>query len=97
MSYLLVDVLQLQALLFGVVPQLGKPLEEQRVGAGGQGAFPTQPDLLRGGHPFGPGGRGVTYLNIIIYTHTGHFSALCLLFCSTKSAFAVPSFSLLLN
>lgn len=58
---LLVGVLDLQALLSRIVPELGEPLEEQRVRTGGQGAFPTQPDRLRGcWHPFGPATRETT-------------------------------------
>ena len=52
--YLLVGVLGLQALLFRLVPELGEPLEEQRVRAGRQDPFPTQPDRFRSWHPSGP-------------------------------------------
>lgn len=49
--HLLVGVLDLQPLLSRLVPELGEPPEEQRVGAGGQGAFPTQLDRPRRWHP----------------------------------------------
>lgn len=53
----MVGVLDLQSFLLRLVPELGEPLEEQRVRARGQGAFPTQPDRLGGGHPSGSVGK----------------------------------------
>lgn len=64
--YLLVGVLDLESLLLGLVPQLGQPLEEQRVWAGWQDAFPTQPGRFRGGHSFSPD-RRITTLKQNIY------------------------------
>lgn len=48
--YLLVGVLDLQSFLSRLVPELGEPLEEQRVRAGGQGSFATQPSRLLSWH-----------------------------------------------
>lgn len=64
--YFLVGVLDLESLLLGLVPELGQPLEEQRIWAGWQGTFPTQPGRFRGGHSFSRG-RRITTLKQNIY------------------------------
>lgn len=45
--YLLIDVLGLEAFLFGVIAHLSEPLEEERVGAGGHRPLPTQTHCFR--------------------------------------------------
>lgn len=45
--YLLIDVLGLEAFLFGVIAHLSEPLEEERVGAGGHGPLPAQTHCFR--------------------------------------------------
>lgn len=64
--YFLVGVLDLESLLLGLVPELGQPLEEQRIWAGWQDTFPTQPGRFRGGHSLSRG-RRVTTLKQNIY------------------------------
>lgn len=45
--YLLIDVLCLQAFVFGVIAHLSEPLEEERVGAGRHRPLPTQAHCFR--------------------------------------------------
>lgn len=60
---LLVGVLDLQSSLLRLVSELVEPPEEQRVRAGGQDAFPTQPDRLRSWHPSGSDRRETSRSN----------------------------------
>lgn len=45
--YLLIDILGLEAFLFGVIAHLSEPLEEERVGAGWHGPLPAQTHCFR--------------------------------------------------